>query len=216
MSEELRNIIQSEFEDRRKVVGVMLADMGMGFVIETLLFCLQEATTSYNTTAIPMVMAVEPKPSTMIRAALAIDKLLMIDTSQTIDILLNSNFAELLVDCLGSNYQDIELLLVITLKMMKGNKGELNLEAQRAFQQAFLGKRRPMAMKFIRRVLTDELNNMIGSQGAKTSLEREVEMRLNNKREETNVYLKTVNTVECLCQSLNFDIKEVFGESENR
>jgi len=44
-----------------------------------------------------------------------------------LQILLKSNFADLLVNCLASRYEDIELLLVITLKMMKGENGELNI-----------------------------------------------------------------------------------------
>jgi hypothetical protein len=78
----------------------------------------------------------------MIRAAQAILKLLNFDKEQTSQILLDKHFAELLVDCLSSNYDDIELLLVITLKVMKGDNGQLNLEAQKAFHQAFLGSRK--------------------------------------------------------------------------
>jgi hypothetical protein len=36
-------------------------------------------------------------------------------------------------------------------------------------------------MKFIRKVLTDQLKDMIGNQGPKARLERHVEMRLNNE-----------------------------------
>lgn len=110
-------------------------------------------------------------------------------------ILLNINFAEMLVNCLGSHYEDIDLLLVIALKMMRGNDGELHLEAQRAFQKAFLGERRSLAVRFVRRVLTDQLNTMIENQGPRANLERHIEMQLNNHQEPANLYLKTVATV---------------------
>jgi len=160
-SDQLKEVLKKEFAERRKILGVILEDVGMGFVLETLLFCLQEATSNYVPSTVPMIIIKESKPSNMIRAALAIDKLLMVDKEQTLEILLKNNFAELLVNCLASRYEDIELLLVITLKMMKGEQGELNIDAQHAFQLAFLGKRRSIALRFIRRVLTDELNNMI-------------------------------------------------------
>ena len=46
-SDQLKDVLKKEFAERRMILGVILEDVGMGFVLENLLFCLQEATSNY-------------------------------------------------------------------------------------------------------------------------------------------------------------------------
>lgn len=43
-----------------------------------------------------------------------------------------------------------------------------------------------------------------------------IELRLKNKQADSGIYIKVVKFLECICQSLNFKIKDALGKESHR